>query len=250
MFKRKQEVDHDLLSTLHSGASAWEFYERSNVEEWYRKENLTLQLAKSAIVEFCKPTAQGAQELLAVYNHLVDFANQLRPDTKLARVEDVFELDVEIPHRVTREELLVIAATTTSKKELDNILKQHTSCFSFDYCNQCKVEIEINHGWNLYDLLQELAKNSNLDNKQQKIILDLADGDQTTSEMFLSNPSISKETKSVVTLWEFWHDMDDYDVTQVLKAMKANPKFSKSEVEECKAYFEDMFGYGQDGTDD
>jgi hypothetical protein len=250
MIQKKNEVDSELLSALHSGAFAWEFYERSNVEEWYRNENLTLQLAKSAMVEFCKPTAQGAQELLEVYNHLGDFANQLRPGTKLARVEDLFELDVEIPHRVTRDELLVIASTSTSKKEIDSILKQHTSCFSSEYCNQCKVQLEINLGWNLDDLLQEFAKNPNLDNKQQQIVLDLADGNQLISEEFINNPSVSKDTKTRITLWEFWHDMDEDEVIQVIEAMKANPRFTASDVEGCRAYFEEEWGYGQDSTDD
>jgi len=97
MIKHKKEVDRQVLDALMSGVIAWESWKRSNVEDWYRDENLTLKLAQSAMVQFCTLTWRGSRELLEAYNHLVDFANQ----QKITRVEDVFNLDVEIPLRVS-----------------------------------------------------------------------------------------------------------------------------------------------------
>jgi hypothetical protein len=97
MIKHKKEVDRQVLDALTSGVIAWESWKRSNVEDWYRDENLTLKLAQSAMVEFCTLTWRGSRELLEAYNHLVDFANQ----QTITRVEDIFNLDVEIPLRVS-----------------------------------------------------------------------------------------------------------------------------------------------------
>jgi hypothetical protein len=145
----------------------------------------------------------------------------------------------------------VIASTSTSKKEIDNILKQHTSCFSFDYCNQCKVQIEISLGWNLDDLLHELARNPNLNQNQQKAVLALTDDYQSLWEVFVSNPNISDGTKSGITSGgEFWRDMDEDRVTQIIEAMEANPRFTDRDIEEFRAYFEDDWGYGQESNSD
>lgn len=242
MIKRKSEVDYTVLIALDMGVFAWEQLGKPSVENWYRNENLTLKLAKSVKLEFCTPTNRGSQEILEVYNHLVDFANQMESPTKVSEVSELFDLDIELPHRVSSEELLVLAATSTSKKEIDRIIKDHSGCISSEECNRCKIISE-----NAYEsVVYALAENPNLDAKQQKKVLDLAVNDQIVMHSLVRNPQASPETKSFLTQGEFWYELDDDAVTRIIEDMESNPSFTDSEIAEFRAFFEDAWGYGQD----
>ena len=141
------------------------------------------------------------------------------------------------------KELLRLASSEPSSEGIQKILDEHSRCFSGEYCSRCQVINE-----ELFeDLVYELAKNLNLTDKQQRAVLDLAADYQRAWEILVYNPNISDETKSEITSGgEFWHDMDDHQVTEIIEAMKANPRFTEDEIEEFRSYFEGEWGYGQD----
>lgn len=141
------------------------------------------------------------------------------------------------------KELLELAATETSSKGIDKILKDHSGCITGEYCDRCKIIHEV-----LFEeLIYELAENPNLNDKQQETVLELAHDYQRVWTSFVSHPKISDEIRRQMTSGgEFWHDMDDYQVTRVIEAMKANPRFTAAEIEEFRSYFEEDWGYGQD----
>ena len=247
MIKRKNEVDYEVLIALDMGVFAWEQLGRPSVENWYRNENLTLQLAKSVKLEFCTLTNRGSQEILEVYNHLVDFANQMKSPNKVSEVSELFDLDVELPHRVSSEELLVLAATATSKEEIDRIIKDHSGCSSSEKCNRCKI---ISEDPDEYEgVVYALADNPNLDARQQEKILDLSEYSQLVMHSLVRNPQASDKTKSLLTQGELWYDLDDDAVTRIIEDMESNPSFTDSEIAEFRAFFEDAWGYGQDSED-
>ena len=244
MINRKSEVDWEVLLALASGVFAWEQLERPSVKSWYRNEYITLQLVQSVNLEFCTLTNRGSQEILEVYNHLVDFANQMKSPTKVSKVSELFDMDVELPHRLSSEELLVLAATETSKKEIDRIIKDHSGCRSSEKCNRCKIITEDSYEYE--SVIYALADNPNLDAKQQEKVLDLTEYDQLVMHSLVRNPQASPETKSLLTQGELWFDLDDDAVTGIIEDMESNPSFSDSEIAEFRSYFEGAWGYGQD----
>lgn len=141
------------------------------------------------------------------------------------------------------KELLERAATESSSKAIDKILKEHSGCITGEGCAQCKIIDEV-----LYEeLVYALAENPNLNAKQQEAVLDLAHEYQRVWEAFLRNPQISDDSRKQMTSGgEFWHDMDEDEVTRVIEAMKANPRFTAAEIQEFRSFFEEEWGYGQD----
>lgn len=239
--KRKDVVDDEVVAALCTGSRAWEQFGRLNVEDWYRNENLTLQLANAVMLDFSSLTQRGSEELLEVYNHLVDFAKQLKLGKQVKEIADLFFLDVEIPHRVSSDELLLLAASEKSKKGIDKILQEHLGCFTGEACNRCKVVDEMLGE----DLLCELARNPNTNEEQQEQLIELSHNRQLIYTILVSNPGVSKGARFILTRGEFWQDMEEEDVTQIIETMQENPRFTDSEIAEFRSYFEDEWGYGQ-----
>lgn len=252
MIKRKREVDDELLQTLRRGMWAYEELDNTNLEDWYWNENGTLHLANSVDLEFCSPSERGSQELLEAYNHLVDYANSLRPGVEPTELNEIFSLGVEIPHRVSSRELLVLAAEEDSSEGIERIFKEHKECFEGNNCNRCwehDKSLSFSEYYGLPALIYALASNPNLDDKQQKRILELTSHDERLFLSFVKNPRVSDETKAHLDA-EFWPLDHEDDVTEVLEAMKANPRFTAEEVAEFRSWFEESWGYGQDNKSD